>query len=413
MADPLTQTALLGVIGALAFFLRDVPGTLMLWLSRHLLSRLVVDSRDHFVFTTLAEYLEGRPGFAASNQITAHARRLGRGGAGGQDDDLAAGFAPSVHFSPAPGFHIFRDQGRWLMVHRDIQISQQVYERLTLLCFGRDPAWLRELVAQAVAQREDHETRQLSVYMPDSFDAGEWTRVRVGNQRALSSVVLRQGLAEDLLADIDRFLGARQTYQRLGIPWRRGYLLYGPPGTGKTSLVSALASQMQMNICTFSLASPLITDEKIHALLASVPRRSILLIEDVDAFFHQRDTSHDEVKLSFSGFLNALDGVATQEGTVMFMTTNHVARLDPALVRSGRIDRRIELGLPDAEQMRRIFLKFHDDPAAADAFVAQHLGQVLSPADVQDLLMRRYLAPSKLDEPELPAPAPGRRKSRN
>lgn len=406
------QTALLGAIGALAFFLRDVPGTLALWISRYALSRVVVDSRDHFVFTTLAEYLEGRPGFAASNQITAHSRRLGRGGLSG-GDDIAAGFAPSIHFSPAPGFHLFRDRGRWLMVHRDVQVSQQVFERLTLLGFGRDPAWLRDLVAEAVALREDRETRQLSVYMPDSYDAGEWTRVRIGNQRALSSVVLREGLAEDLLADIDRFLNARRDYLRLGIPWRRGYLLYGPPGTGKTSLVSALASEMQMNICTFSLASPLITDEKIHALLAAVPRRSILLIEDVDAFFHQRETSHDEVKLSFSGFLNALDGVATQEGTVLFMTTNHADRLDPALIRSGRIDRRVELALADADQIRRIFLKFNDDPAAAEAFVGQHADQGLSPADVQDILMRRYLAPSDLDQPAILPPPSRRRKSRS
>ena len=46
--------------------------------------------------------------------------------------------------------------------------------------------------------------------------------------------------------------------------WRRGYLLYGPPGTGKTSLVTALASELHLNPCTLSLASPIVTDEKIH-----------------------------------------------------------------------------------------------------------------------------------------------------
>lgn len=70
-----------------------------------------------------------------------------------------------------------------------------------------------------------------------------------------------------------------------------------------------------------------------------MPQRSLLLIEDVDAFFRERDAAHAQVKLSFSGFLNALDGVATQEGTVLFMTTNHVERLDPALIRAGRIGR--------------------------------------------------------------------------
>jgi len=121
-----------------------------------------------------------------------------------------------------------------------------------------------------------------------------------------------------------------------------------------------------------------------------VPQRSLLLIEDVDAFFRERDAAHAQVRLSFSGFLNALDGVATQEGTVLFMTTNHAERLDPALIRAGRIDERVELGLVDAEQLRRLYLKFDPDPAAAQAFVAQKAGQALSPAQVQGELMKRF-----------------------
>ncbi len=173
-------------------------------------------------------------------------------------------------------------------------------------------------------------------------------------------------------------------------PRGRGYRLYGPPGTGKTSLVTALASELRLNVCTLSLASPIVTDEKIHTLLASVPQRSLLLIEDVDAFFRERDAAHAQVKLSFSGFLNALDGVATQEGTVLFMTTNHIERLDPALIRAGRIDERVELGYADEEQLRRLYRKFHDEPMAADASAREKAAQNLSPAAVQGELMNSF-----------------------
>jgi len=67
---------------------------------------------------------------------------------------------------------------------------------------------------------------------------------------------------------------------------------------------------MALNVCVLSLASPTVTDEKIGNLLSSVPQRSVILIEDVDAFFRQRDKADTGVKVSYSGFINALDGVA-------------------------------------------------------------------------------------------------------
>jgi chaperone BCS1 len=227
-------------------------------------------------------------------------------------------------------------------------------------------------------------------YIPNPFHGGDWMRARLGSRRPLASVVLRAGQAEALLDDLQRFYRGRERYAELGIPWRRGYLLYGPPGTGKTSLVTALASELRLNVCTLSLASPVVTDEKIHTLLAGVPQRSLLLIEDVDAFFRQRDAAHTQVQLSFSGFLNALDGVATQEGTVLFMTTNHVDRLDDALIRAGRIDERVALEVCDEDQLRRLNLKFHADPQAAAQFARDQVGLGLAAAQVQGLLMRRF-----------------------
>nr|WP_308645933.1 AAA family ATPase [Ottowia beijingensis] len=300
------------------------------------------------------------------------------------------GQPPRAYLSPGEGLHILRLDGRWLWIRRDVQVAQAVFEKISLSQFGRSPARLQAFLQAAIDTRAARETDTLSVYIPNPFHGGDWMRARLGSRRPLASVVLKAGQGEALLADLERFFDSRERYAQLGIPWRRGYLLYGPPGTGKTSLVTALASELHLNVCTLSLASPIVTDEKIHTLLASVPQRSLLLIEDVDAFFRERDAAHAQVKLSFSGFLNALDGVATQEGTVLFMTTNHVERLDPALIRAGRIDERVELGYADEEQLRRLYRKFHDDAAAAEAFAREKAGQNLAPAAVQGELMRRF-----------------------
>lgn len=389
LQSPAAQAALLAAAGALAFWLKDVPGLLVSWLKRFVISTLAVDSRDEFLFSALVEYMDAHPSLRQVNQFTARSVRQGTAYQS-LEEDLRAGQAPRAFLSPGEGLHILWIEGRLVWMRRELQVSQSVFERISLSHFGRSGAYLSTFLQRAIDARASRESDTLSVYIPNPFHGGDWMRARLGSRRPLSSVVLKAGQAEALLGDLQRFYGARERYAELGIPWRRGYLLFGPPGTGKTSLVTALASELHLNVCTLSLASPVVTDEKIHTLLAAVPQRSLLLIEDVDAFFRQRDAAHAQVRLSFSGFLNALDGVATQEGNVLFMTTNHAEQLDPALIRAGRIDERVKLGACDQDQLRRLFLKFRPDAAAAQAYAADHVGQALSPAQVQAELMRRF-----------------------
>lgn len=389
LTQPVAQAALLAAAGALAYAFKDIPAQLMRWGRRFFISTLTVDSRDEFLFAALVEYMDQHPGLRGVNQFTARSVRRGSEHQS-LAEDLRAGQPPHAFLSPGEGVHLLRVDGRWLWLQRDLQVAASVFERISLSTPGRSPRYLNDFLQAAMAARAARETNSLSVYVPNPFHGGDWMRARLGSRRPLASVVLRHGQAEALLADLHGFLASRERYARLGVPWRRGYLLYGPPGTGKTSLVTALASELHLNVCTLSLASPIVTDEKIHALLAAVPQRSLLLIEDVDAFFRDRDAAHAQVRLSFSGFLNALDGVATQEGTVLFMTTNHIERLDPALIRAGRIDEKVELGWADEDQLRRLYLKFHDDPAAAAAFARERAGQSLAPAAVQGELMLRF-----------------------
>ena len=269
-------------------------------------------------------------------------------------------------FSPGEGFHVFVLDGRLMWMKREVQVGATVIEKITLSTFGRDKAPLEALVHAAMAHRIERELNRIAIYVPSPYN-NEWTRARLGNNRKLDSVVLKDGQKEAITADLDRFFASRERYETLGIPWRRGYLLYGPPGTGKTSLVTALASELSLNVCVLSLASPNVTDEKIGNLLASVPRRSVILIEDVDAFFQQRSKADTGVKVSYSGFINALDGVAAHEGSVVFLTTNHPQLIDEAAIRSGRVDFRLELGLCDRDQLERMFRKFFDDPGRGGA----------------------------------------------
>jgi DNA polymerase III delta prime subunit len=159
-----------------------------------------------------------------------------------------------------------------------------------------------------------------------------------------------------LLDDVRSFFSKRSWYAQMGIPWRRGYLLYGPPGTGKTSMAFALAGELHLNLCWLSLTNPKLNDQTIAMLLQKTPARSLILIEDVDAFFAARQKQDDRIAVSFSGLLNALDGVAAQEGRIIFLTTNHRELLDPALIRPGRIDVEFKLDLASREQVGTMLL---------------------------------------------------------
>ena len=79
-----------------------------------------------------------------------------------------------------------------------------------------------------------------------------WTKVGNVNKRSLDTIHLPPKLKHDIVSDCEQFLQDREIYERIGIPYRRGYLLYGEPGCGKSSFLKALASHLSVPLCTFS-----------------------------------------------------------------------------------------------------------------------------------------------------------------
>jgi chaperone BCS1 len=92
----------------------------------------------------------------------------------------------------------------------------------------------------------------------------------------------------------------------------------------------ALADELRLKLCALSLTNPKLTDNVMADLLQRTPPRSLILIEDIDAFFKARDKQDTRIQISFSGLLNAIDGVGAQEGRVVVLTTNHRELLDAA-----------------------------------------------------------------------------------
>jgi len=194
-----------------------------------------------------------------------------------------------------------------------------------------------------------------------------WRREDTSVARQLDSVVLPSAVKEKLVSDLDDFVsaGTRSWYQTHGIPYKRSYLLYGSPGAGKTSLIQAIAGRYKRNLAILTPSHPDMNDDGLKAAVQRVPHRSIIVLEDVDSLFSEGRTKSEGNKsaLTFSGVLNALDGVGGCAGQIFILTTNHRERLNPALIRNGRVDCHVEFTDAKREQMSDLFKQFYTGAA--------------------------------------------------
>ncbi len=166
---------------------------------------------------------------------------------------------------------------------------------------------------------------------------------------SFDDVVLGSDLVTRLRGDFDRFLEAREQYERWGIPWKRGALFLGPPGNGKTLCIRALVRHMGLP-CLYvqSLVAPHQPPESAIRDVFERARRSqpcVMVLEDLDALVRPEARSY---------FLNEMDGFASNTGLVTIASTNHPERLDPAILdRPSRFDRKYHFELPGEPERRR------------------------------------------------------------
>lgn len=193
-------------------------------------------------------------------------------------------------------------------------------------------------------------------YKNDSW--GEWRKFRMVKDRSLDYLFIDKKVKGGLLEKMDSFYSedTQKKHALFGMNYKYGILLYGPPGTGKTSLIKALAQKYKKNICYLNLAT-LDKDTQLEGIYEYLPKDSFLVIEDIDCFkvTHDRESGDDSKELlNISTVLTCLDGDEAPEGTVIIATTNHIERLDPAVIRDGRFDVKIELKEADEELAREM-----------------------------------------------------------
>jgi len=275
-------------------------------------------------------------------------------------------------------------------------------EELTLGCLGRSTEPIKRLI-QTCQEYADRQTEFfVIIYARDRYGMTWQPKARKPIRR-VETVHFDDGVKQALLADIRKYLdpNTKRLYQSRSMPYRRGYLFFGPPGTGKSSLSCALAGEFGLDL--YEVKIPCVaTDQDLEQMFQEIPPQCIVLLEDVDAIWTDRDLEKDDKhsvrsSCTLSGLLNVLDGVGSAEGRIVIMTTNKPEQLDSALVRPGRVDMKVMLGnisRKSAEQMFvRMFTPDIMNPSSLSAARDEH-GHVdslegdcatLEPAALQEL----------------------------
>ncbi|KAF9246154.1 BCS1 N terminal-domain-containing protein [Melanogaster broomeanus] len=302
-----------------------------------------------------------------------------------------------------PGTHWFKYRGAWMQMKREREtrsmqlMSGTPWETVTLTTLSRDRNLFPELLAEARDLALKSQEGKLVIRTAWGIEWKQFGQPR--RKRPLHSVVLGHGVSDKIEQDIRAFLGRRSWYADRGIPYRRGYLLHGPPGSGKTSFIQALAGSLSYDICLLNLSERGLADDKLIHLLSNAPERSFILIEDVDAAFNKRvQTSEDgyQSSVTFSGFLNALDGVASGEERIIFMTSNHLDKLDPALIRPGRVDLSVLVDDAAPSQVRTLFTRFYGESNEIPAEEVDNMGRQLEELTATEMREGRRISMAAL-----------------
>ncbi|KAL1845570.1 hypothetical protein Plec18170_009705, partial [Paecilomyces lecythidis] len=293
-----------------------------------------------------------------------------------EGDNPSVRYFRHVSFTPAVGVHIFfYHYLPCLLIRKDIREGWIRTESLCLVTVSWRRSSLRKLLHEARLAYADRDKNMTAIYQhQEDYGRVSWHRSQTTQTRKPSTVIMNEEKKNGFMNDIRKYLqpGEKHLYAKCGIPYRRGYLFFGPPGTGKTSLCHAAAGVFGLPIYCMNLGS--LTENGFTKLMSTLPKRCMLLLEDIDQSGLSIAPTSDQPdntsvkepnvgyqkeggksRISLATVLNAFDGLGAIEGRVLILTTNKPRNLNDALIRAGRIDRKIEFTYAGRDEAKGLF----------------------------------------------------------
>ena len=254
-----------------------------------------------------------------------------------------------------------------------------IYSTYTITCKQEDFSKFEQFINSSIKYYNKYYAEhslnkdKIKLYL-SSDEGGYFTSLGTRNKRNIDTIYLPSKQKKTMIDDLTSFLDTKTIikYKKLGITHKRTYLFEGIPGAGKSSFIMALASHFGFNLAIVSF-TPKMTDNDLIRLLKCLEEKEenkvFIIFEDMDCIFKERK-SNDENRnmVTFSGILNALDGITTRDNMICFITTNYKQNLDSALIRPGRVDYIMRFDYVNKEQVIDIFTTFTERPDKAQEF---------------------------------------------
>lgn len=346
-ADVLSNNISLGIItasavGAILISLKNLPTQIMSFIQRSISYKLkIIDRGD--VLVALDSWLSKKtPIMTKHFTITEFNRK------NGSTDEVPVGDNDNVlKLGSGYGKALYFENGYLFFVEKIIfDKSQHVQWGIEITFFQK--SFKDFILKEVVKENNIDDDCEKYLILSDSD-----TSSIVKTKRATESVFGKY--IKILDNDLNYFLSkdALTNSMKRGVVHKRNYLLYGEPGTGKSSVIQSLASKYKLKLC-YIMFNNNDDDVLLTRAIYQIRKGYSIVIEDADTVEAFKSRNENKSKLTTAAVLNLLDGVLTQHNQIVFMTTNHIEQLEPAILRSGRMDVKIlfdELDSTEAYKM--------------------------------------------------------------